>query len=156
MANDSLKAQLLAPIREMDNFAFEFLVNQLLSKMGFGRVETTKKSGDGGIDGFIYGDRLGLSVIGVQSKRFTENKVGRPDIQGFIGALKGLDGVFVTSSDFSTDAEKEANEKGAGSKIALINGNQLVNYMIEYNLGVQETGTIYNLKRIDKDFFDEL
>lgn len=155
-ANAALKTELLKRIREMNETDFETLVNKLISKMGYGRAENTQKSNDRGIDGFIYGDRLGLNVICVQSKRYDGHNVQRPAIQQFIGALKGRDGIFVTSADFSPSAKEEAKHPSNGSKIALIDGNQLVSFMIEYNIGVQDTPMKYVLKQIDQDFFEEL
>ena len=155
-SNTALRTELLKLVRKMDETAFEELVNQLISKMGFGRAETTPKTGDGGIDGYIYGDRLGLNVICIQAKRYDGHNVQRPDIQRFRGALNGRDGVFVTSADFSNTARQDAAQNSNGSKIALIDGEQLVGFMIEFNLGVQDVGKAYTLKRIDTDFFSEL
>ena len=155
-AVEALKESLLDIIMKMDDTQFEVLVNKLISKMGFGRAETTQQSGDHGIDGFIYGDRLGLNVICVQAKHYDGHNVQRPEIDSFIGALEGRDGVFVTSSGFSPEAKKKAEKTGSISKIALIDGKQLVEYMIEFDVGVQATGKVYALKRIDKDFFEEM
>lgn len=155
-ATDSLKEELRQRVRGLSDTHFEELVNQLISKMGFGQAKTTRRSHDGGIDGYIYGDRLGFNVICVQSKHFTEHNVQSKDIHSFIGALNGRDGVFVTSSDFSSGAKAVANNIKNGSHLVLINGDQLLDYMIEYNVGVQETGKKYILKQIDSDFFIEL
>lgn len=155
-ADAALKRELLEKIRKMDATAFEYLVNQLVGKLGFGTPKTTQRSHDGGIDGYIYADCLGLNVIGVQAKRYDGHNVQRPEIDKFIGALEGRDGVFVTSSSFSEDAKKKAANTHSNSKIALIDGDRMVDFMIKYNLGVQETDKKYVLKRIDHDFFEEL
>lgn len=155
-ADRALRDELLSRIVKMDDTSFEVLVNNLISRMGFGRAETTQVSHDGGIDGYIYGDRLGLNVICVQAKRYDGHNVQRPEIDRFIGALEGRDGVFVTSSGFSPEAKRKAEKPCCNSKIALIDGETLVGYMIEYNVGVQEVGKTYILKRLDMDYFDEL
>ena len=155
-ADRALRDELLARVLKMDDSDFEILVNNLISKMGFGRAETTQPSHDGGIDGYIYGDRLGLNVICVQAKRYDGHNVQRQDIDRFIGALEGRDGVFVTSAGFSPEARKKAEKTCTNSKIALIDGEQLVGFMIEYDVGVQDTGKTYTLKRVDSDFFDDL
>ncbi len=155
-ADRALRDELLARVTKMEDTDFEVLVNNLISRMGFGRAETTQQSNDGGIDGYIYGDRLGLNVICVQAKRYDGHNVQRPAIAQFIGDLQGRDGVFVTSSGFSEGARELAENTHTNSKIALIDGEQLVGFMIEYNVGVQETGKTYTLKRIDTDYFDEL
>lgn len=138
---------------------FERLVVQLLIKMGYGgsRDEAGRavgRSGDGGIDGVINEDRLGLDAIYLQAKRWS-NVVGRPDIQQFVGALAGQrasKGVFITTSRFT----QEAREYAASSqyKVVLIDGERLADLMIEHGLGVSVVAT-YPIKRIDSDFFAE-
>lgn len=155
-ADRALRDEILSRIVKMDDTSFEVLVNNLISRMGFGRAETTQASHDGGIDGYIYGDRLGLNVICVQAKRYDGHNVQRPEIDRFIGALEGRDGVFVTSSGFSPEAKRKAEKPCCNSKIALIDGEMLVGFMIEYNVGVQEVGKTYILKRLDMDYFEEL
>ena len=155
-ADRALRDELLAKISKMDDAEFEKLVNSLISKMGYGRAETTQQSHDGGIDGYIYGDRLGLNVICVQAKRYDGHNVQRQEIDRFIGALEGRDGVFVTSAGFSPEARRKAEKTGTNSKIALIDGEQLVGFMIEHNVGVQDVGKTFILKRVDIDYFDEL
>lgn len=136
---------------------FERLVVQLLIKMGYGgsREEAGRavgKSGDGGIDGIINEDRLGLDAIYVQAKRW-EGVVGRPEIMKFVGALAGqraTKGVFITTSGYT----QEAKDYAANSqyKVVLIDGGRLADLMIEHDLGVSVAAT-YQLKRIDSDFF---
>jgi len=151
-----LREALLEKIYSISPFSFEDLVNNVIAEMGYGRPETTQKTNDGGLDGKIYADRLGLNVVGVQSKHYGPNrKVQCPEIHSFIGALYGKDGIFVTSSDFSKGA-KEAAYNSKSSRIVLINGRELVDYMIEYNVGVQNTKTSYVIKDIDADYFDNL
>ena len=108
--------------------------------------------GDGGIDGIIKEDRLGLDVIYIQAKRW-ENPVGRPEIQKFAGALQGMrakKGVFITTSDFTSEARDYVSR--IDSKIILMNGHQLAALMIEHNVGVSNAAT-YIVKRIDMDYF---
>lgn len=136
---------------------FEQLVVQLLIRMGYGgsREEAGRavgRSGDGGIDGIINEDRLGLDAIYLQAKRW-EGTVGRPEIMKFVGALAGqraTKGVFITTSGFT----QEAKDYAATSqyKVVLLNGTRLADLMIEHDLGVSVAAT-YQLKRIDSDFF---
>ena len=112
------------------------------------------RSGDGGIDGIINQDPLGLDAIYVQAKRWAEGNVGRPDIQRFIGALINTGaskGVFITTSSFTDPAEKAANES-AGPKIVLVDGKQLVQLMIDHNLGIS-LGSLYQLKEVEVAYF---
>jgi len=127
--------------------------------MGYGGTlkeagQVLGKSGDGGIDGIIKEDKLGLDVIYIQAKRW-ENVVGRPEIQKFAGALlgqKAKKGIFITTSWFTIDALDFV--KNLDSKIVLIDGEMLTELMIEFNLGVS-TYKSYELKRIDSDYFLE-
>lgn len=138
---------------------FEQLVMQLLLKMGYGGTredagQVIGKSGDGGIDGIINEDRLGLDVIYIQAKRW-EGDVGRPEIQKFVGALAGnkaTKGVFITTSGFTKEAKAYAAQ--VNSKVVLIDGPMLADLMIDYNLGVS-TREIYEIKRVDSDYFAE-
>ncbi len=110
--------------------------------------------GDGGIDGIINEDRLGLDVIYIQAKRW-EGPVGSSQIRNFVGALAGQragKGVFITTSTFTQDAQEFV--KTVGAKIILIDGRQLADYMIDYNVGVTTEAT-YELKRIDTDYFED-
>ena len=138
---------------------FERLVVDLLVKMGYGgsRKDAGKavgKSNDGGIDGIINEDRLGLDVIYIQAKRW-EGVVGRPEIQKFVGALQGQrakKGVFITTSDFTSDAIHYASL--IDNKVVLINGENLATLMIDFNIGVSSVRA-YEIKRIDSDYFIE-
>jgi restriction system protein len=155
----SVAAELLAKLRSGSPEFFERSVLDLLAAMGYGGLDKnithTGRSGDKGIDGVLDQDELGLNRVHVQAKRYDEgNTVGRPDIQQFIGALgdnSASRGVFVSSSRFSREA-KETAEK-AGEKIALIDGNKLVELMIRHKVGVQERKTIA-LVEVDEDYFD--
>jgi restriction system protein len=111
------------------------------------------RSGDGGIDGIIKEDKLGLDVIYVQAKRW-DGIVGRPEIQKFAGALQGQranKGVFITTSHFSREAADYANV--INSKIILIDGERLASLMVDHNVGVTPVG-VYELKRVDSDSFE--
>jgi len=156
---DSVSEDIINKIKECSSNFFEKLVVELLVKMGYGGTlkeagQVLGKSGDGGIDGIIKEDKLGLDVIYIQAKRW-ENVVGRPEIQKFAGALlgqKAKKGIFITTSWFTNDALDFV--KNLDSKIVLIDGEMLTDLMIEYNLGVS-TYKIYELKRIDNDYFVE-
>jgi len=113
--------------------------------------------GDEGIDGIVSADKFGFDSIYVQAKRWKQdNTVGEPEIQKFLGALSGqgaTKGIFITTSQFSKKAVSFA-QKILHSKIVLVDGKQLTNLMIEYNLGVSTVAT-YNVKRLDSDFFED-
>ncbi|MCO5236765.1 MAG: restriction endonuclease [Chitinophagaceae bacterium] len=149
-----VKNDLLVKLKSGDPYFFEKVVLRLLKKMGYGEFIETSKSNDGGIDGIINEDKLGLDKIYIQAKRFTENKVRETDIRNFIGAMSGdtNKGVFVTTSEFDEKALKKARE--AHHKIICIDGHKLVSLMHEFNVGVQ-IKTNYEIKQIDEDFFDE-
>jgi restriction system protein len=157
----SLSSELLGKVLDLSPAFFERLVVELLVKMGYGGSikdagKAIGKSGDEGIDGTIKEDRLGLDIIYIQAKRWKlGNVVGRPELQKFVGALAGQGakkGIFITTSSFTKEALEYTlrNE----TKIALISGEQLAQLMIDYNLGctIQQ---IYELKKIDSDYFDE-
>ena len=149
-----IKNELLQKLNNIDPYFFEKVVLRLLKKMGYGEFIETSKSGDGGIDGIINEDKLGLDKIQIQAKRFNEGKVREKDIRNFIGAMSGdtNKGVFVTTSEFDEKALEKA--RSAHHKIICINGLKLVTLMHEFNVGIQ-VKTIYEIKQIDEDFFDE-
>jgi restriction system protein len=122
--------------------------------MGYGEFIETKKTGDGGIDGIINQDQLGINKIFIQAKRYSENKVREKDIRNFIGAMSGdtSNGVFVTTSTFDESAREKA--KQAHHKIILIDGAKLTDLMIDFGVGVQTRNT-YQLKEVDEDFFED-
>jgi restriction system protein len=153
-----LEIELIEQVKAASPTFFERLVIDLLVAMGYGgsRQDAGRaigKSGDGGIDGIIKEDKLGLDVIYVQAKRW-EGTVGRPEIQKFAGALQGqraAKGIFITTSTYSRDAIEYAEI--INSKIILIDGEQLAGLMIDHNVGVSTVG-MYELKRIDNDYFE--
>ncbi|MCK9413243.1 MAG: restriction endonuclease [Prolixibacteraceae bacterium] len=155
----NLAQELLLKIRSCNPSFFEKLVVELLVKMGYGGSikdagQSIGRSGDEGIDGIIKEDRLGLDVIYIQAKRW-ENVVGRPEIQKFIGVLAGQGakkGVFITTSRYTKEARDYQPRND--TKIVLIDGEQLADLMIDFNLAVS-TSTIFEIKRIDNDYFGE-
>lgn len=156
---EDLAVEILSRVKGASPGFFERVVVELLVAMGYGGSRqdagsTVGRSGDGGIDGVIKEDRLGLDVIYVQAKRW-DTTVGRPEIQKFAGALQGQrakKGVFITTSDFSKDAEEYAAR--IDTRIVLINGSTLAKLMIDHGVGVSSVAS-YEVKRIDSDYFDE-
>lgn len=151
-------AEILDKVMTLSPNMFERLVVDLLVSMGYGdkdSAQVTQYSHDGGIDGIIYEDKLGLDKIYIQAKRWT-NSVGSPDVQQFSGALAGkkaTKGIFITTSTFTSGAIKFA-ETVSNQKIILIDGERLSLLMFQYNIGVQ-TENVYITKRIDNDYFEE-
>jgi len=150
---EQVKNELLEKIRKIDPYFFEKIILILLKRMGYGDFIETSKTGDGGIDGIINEDKLGLDKIYIQAKRYNDNKVREKDIRNFIGAMSGdtSKGVFVTTSKFDDAAVKKAHE--AHHSIILIDGRKLVDLMHEYKVGVQ-VKNVYEMKEIDEDFFE--
>lgn len=157
----SLAQDLLDRLTKATPSFFERIVVELLVKMGYGgsfqdAARAVGKSHDGGIDGIIKEDKLGLDAIYLQAKRYDPgSSIGRPAIQQFAGALQGhraTKGVFLTTARYSKEAIEFA--KHSTTKIILIDGETLVRYMIEYDLGVSPKNT-FIIKRIDEDFFEE-
>jgi restriction system protein len=154
-----LAAELLQRLKMCSPTFFERLVVEVIVKMGYGgtRKDAGKaigKSGDGGIDGMIKEDKLGLDAIYIQAKRW-DNTVGRPEIQKFVGALTGQrakKGLFITTADFSAEAKAYALQ--IDTKIVLIDGEMLAQLMIDHNVGVSTVAT-YEIKKIDSDYFAE-
>ena len=157
----SLASELLNKVVDLSPTFFERLVVELLVKMGYGGSikdagKAIGKSGDEGIDGTIKEDKLGLDIIYVQAKRWKPgNVVGRPELHKFVGALAGQGakkGIFITTSNFTKEALDYTPKNE--TKIVLIDGDQLAQLMIDYNLGctIQQ---IYELKKIDSDYFGE-
>lgn len=160
--NASLADDLLSEIMKMNCYDFEKLVVKLLVKMGYGTTDNrkstaTKKSGDEGIDGIVTADRFGFNVIYTQAKLYDPSlTIGRPEIQKFLGALAGrgaTKGIFITTAKYSSEARTYV-EKQLLQKIVLVDGKDLTDLMIEFNLGVTITST-YEIKRVDYDFFQE-
>jgi len=154
-----IQKEILESIMNSSPAFFERLVIDLIVRMGYGgsRVDAGRaigRSGDGGIDGIINEDKLGLDVIYIQAKRW-EGSVGRPEIQKFAGALQGQrarKGIFITTSSFSDQALDYV--RMIDSKIILIDGDRLSALMFEHSVGVSTAG-IYELKKIDSDYFEE-
>ncbi|MBQ4579041.1 MAG: restriction endonuclease [Clostridia bacterium] len=159
-----LADEVIAAVMRGSPTFFEHLVVDLLLKIGYGGAFedagiVTRTSGDEGIDGIIREDKLGFNSIYIQAKRWQpEQTIGRPEIQKFAGALLGQGaskGLFITTAHFSSEAKKYADSiSSPTSKIVLIDGEQLAQLMITYNVGVAVQRT-YEIKRIDSDYFDE-
>ena len=154
--NSDLSETLIAKLRKTDPYQFEKMMEKLLNAMGYkgtnGQSVVTQKSNDGGIDGIINQDPLGLRTVYIQVKRYAENNVvGSPEINSFFGALRRKQadrGVFITTSSFTKDAKEAAKQLN----IALVDGEMLTNLMIQYKVGVQVSQT-YELYDIDDDLF---
>ena len=154
-----LSDEILTAILNMSSDFFERLVVKLMEAMGYGGYEgagfVTKSSGDGGIDGVIYEDKLGFNLIYIQAKRWSPDKtIQKPEVQKFVGALAGPPkiekGLFITTAKFSDGAQKYANDQ----HVILVDGKKLTELMIEFDVGVS-TQKIYKIKRVDNDFFSE-
>jgi restriction system protein len=156
----AIEAELLQQVKTASPAFFERLVVELLVAMGYGGSlkdagRAIGRSGDGGIDGIIKEDRLGLDVIHVQAKRWDEKTVGRPDVQSFAGSLDGVrakKGIFLTTSAFSKDAQDYVER--IDKRIVLIDGSELVSLMYDYGIGVTPSA-VYAVKRVDSDYFGE-
>jgi len=158
--NSALTADILDSILKASPEFFENLVVDLMVAMGYGGSrkdagQATQYSQDGGIDGIIKEDKLGLEMIYLQAKRYTDKTVGRPDLQAFAGALdmhRAKKGVFITTSRFSKEAQEFTGmiEK----RIVLIDGERLTELMLEHNLGVS-IKQVFEIKTLDTDYFSE-
>lgn len=157
----SLAQDILIKVITLSPAFFEKLVVELLVKMGYGGSikdagRAIGKSGDEGIDGTIKEDKLGLDIIYIQAKKWQAgNVVGRPELQKFVGALAGQGakkGIFITTSSFTREALEYAPKNE--TKIVLIDGQELAQHMIDYNLGVTSVNS-YEVKRMDSDYFGE-
>ena len=156
----TLAREILDKIKASSPAFFEELVVRLLVGMGYGGSladagQRLGRPGDGGIDGIIKEDRLGLDLVCIQAKRW-ESTVGRPVVQGFVGSMdfhRSRKGVLITTSGFSADAQ-DYIQRIEGKKVVLIDGSTLAELMIEFNIGVSVAET-YQLKKIDHDFFSE-
>jgi restriction system protein len=155
----AIEAELLQQVTSASPAFLERLVVQLLVAMGYGGSlkdagQAIGRSGDGGIDGIIKEDRLGLDVIHVQAKRW-EKTVGRPEVQSFAGSLDGVrakKGIFITTASFSGDARTYVDR--IDKRIVLVDGAELVAMMYEFGVGVTPTA-VYAVKRVDTDYFSE-
>ncbi len=155
--SDRLAEELLERVKRVSPADFERLVVSLLEKMGYGQGQAIGGSGDGGIDGIINQDALGLEKVYIQAKRW-ESQVGEPEIRNFTGSLeaKGANkGVFITSSSFGPKARETARFISAGNKfIRLIDGEELARLMINHGVGVVSE-IIYDVKKLDENYFAE-
>ena len=160
--NATLASQLMDEVMKLTPAEFEKLVVKLLLQMGYGNGidnagMVTQQSNDGGIDGIIKEDQLGFSHIYIQAKQWALNQtVGKPEIQKFVGALQGQQaqkGLFITTAKFSNGALQFV-EKLLGTKVVLVDGSALTKLMLKHNVGVS-VEHIYEVKRIDSDFFAE-
>ncbi len=154
--NTSLVKEIIEKIREVDPYYFEQIVGKLLTSMGYGSAKITQRSGDGGIDGEISQDKLGLDKIYFQTKRYAENNpVTARDVRDFVGTLsikQAQKGVFITTSRFPNNTKEILG--GVQKSVILIDGKALAELMIEYSVGVNSKKT-YTIKEIDNDFFIE-
>jgi restriction system protein len=156
---NELANEILHQLKNCSPALFEKIVIEVLVKMGYGGSlkdagRAIGKTGDEGIDGIIKEDKLGLDIIYVQAKRW-ESNVGRPEVQKFAGALQGQrakKGILITTSNYSKEAVEFVSK--IDSKIILIDGEQLVDYMIDFNVGVT-TMAIFEIKKVDSDYFFE-
>lgn len=152
--NKRTQLELLEQLKTVDPVFFEKICLQLMQSMGYGeKVSLTPKSHDGGIDGIINEDVLGLDKIYLQAKRYSTNKVNEKEMRDFVGALtlsQTQKGVFITTSYF----DKKAIDMAARKNIILIDGDKLTSLMIRYNVGVQTKET-YQIKELDLSFFSE-
>lgn len=150
-----VKAELLEKLKSVNPYFFEKIILKLLKRMGYGDFVETSKSHDGGVDGIINQDLLGLEKIYLQAKRYSENKVREKDIRNFIGAMSGdtSKGVFVTTSTFDDSARRKA--LSARHVISLIDGQKLVQLLFDYNIGIKSRKT-YEIKELDVDFFEDI
>jgi restriction system protein len=155
---DTLASDVLERVAEQSPEFFEDVVLDVLYAMGYGgsrddAAERLGRTGDEGVDGVIREDKLGLDLIYVQAKKWS-NPVGRPAIQGFVGALQGQrasKGVFITTSSFSRDAVTYADT--VTPRVILVDGPALAQLMIDHGVGVSVTRT-FEIKRIDQDYFE--
>jgi restriction system protein len=155
---ETLAAELLQRVRASTPGFFEHLVVDVLVAMGYGgsradAAQVVGKSGDGGIDGVIKEDRLGLDMVYVQAKRY-QGEIGPAAIREFVGSLsehKATKGVFITCGGFTSGAREAAAR--AHFRIVLIDGEQLVEYMIDHGVGVTDYKT-YTVKKLDSDYFE--
>ncbi len=157
---ENVTQELLDRVKGAPPVFFESLVVELLLRMGYGGSredagQTVGRSGDGGIDGIIKEDRLGLDIVYIQAKRWG-NTVGRPIVQAFAGSLEGFrarKGVLITTSNFSREAREYVGQ--IEKRIVLVDGSELARLMFEHDLGVSPV-TSYEVKRVDTDYFEEI
>ena len=151
--------EIIDNVKDVSPADFEKLVVELLKRIGYGDGQVTGRSGDGGIDGILNQDALGLEKVYIQAKRFDYAQVGEPEIRNFSGSLDPFGankGVFITTSSFSTNARRTAENISRGGKfIRLIDGRELAEMMISHGVGVV-TEITYEVKKLDANYFAEL
>ena len=154
-----LMDEILDNLKSVAPSSFERLVVELLAHMGYGDGKATGRTGDGGIDGILNQDALGLEKIYIQAKRFDYAQVGEPEIRNFSGSLDPFGankGVFITTSSFSATARRTAENISRGGKfIRLIDGKELAELMVAHGVGVV-TEITYEVKKLDANYFAEL
>lgn len=157
---EQVESELLDAVKSSSPFFFEEVVVRLLRAMGYGgatgRGVVTPRAGDGGIDGVIHEDKLGLDTVVIQAKKW-EGPVGRPTVQAFVGSMdfhRSRKGVVLTTSSFTRDA-CDYVDRIEGKKVVLIDGQELASLMVEYRIGVTPTKT-YELVDVSQDFFDDV
>jgi len=157
---DALADELLEQVKSCSPAFFERLVVELLVAMGYGGSiedagQAVGKSGDGGIDGIIKEDKLGLDTVVIQAKKWTDSSIGRPDVQAFVGSMAGRrarKGVFITTSSFSKQAVEYVGQ--IQERVVLIDGDMLASLMIDHNIGVAAYRS-FVVKKMDSDYFEE-
>ena len=155
---DSIRSQVFDFVINNSQSLFEHLVIDLLLKMGYGYDKNsgvvTGRSHDGGIDGIISEDKLGLDLIYIQAKRYTgKNTVGRRDVQAFVGAMENVQkGVFITTSKFTKEAIEFINRQQ--KNIKLIDGSMLADLLVKYQVGINVVQTL-SLYKVDSDYYGE-
>ena len=161
---DTVYEDILDTILSKSPYEFEKLVVKLLDKMGYGGLvkdagQVTQQSNDGGIDGIIKEDLLGLGRIHIQAKRYKrENSIGREDVQKFVGALavaQSNKGVFITTSSYTKAAIEYADNLNGSTNVVLIDGSELAEYIYDFGLGMQTEQTVI-IKRMDSDFWEKM
>ena len=161
---ENIYEEILDTILSKIPYEFEKLVVKLLDKMGYGGVvkdagQVTQQSNDGGIDGIIKEDLLGLGRIHIQAKRYNrDNSIGREDVQKFVGALavaQSNKGVFITTSSYTKSAIEYAGNLNGSTNVVLIDGSQLAEYIYDFGLGMQTEQTVI-IKRMDSDFWEKM
>ena len=153
--NEAVAAEVIDRVKSQTPEFMEHLILDLMVAMGYGRAEHLGKTGDGGFDGVIHQDSLGLERIYLQAKRYADNGVGRPAIQAFAGALAGAKanrGVFITTSRFSSEAVEFAER--LPTRVVLIDGPELGRLLVRHRVGVQVKET-YAVVSVDEDYFEE-
>ena len=153
---EKLAIELLESLREVTPAHFERLCVHLLERMGYGKGKEVGQSGDGGIDGVVNQDALGLEKVYIQAKRWSSAQVGEPEIRNFSGSLNARGaskGVFITTSSFNNGARQSAQTM-RNQTIVLIGGKELAQLMIEHGVGVVTQQT-YEIKKLDENYFAE-